>query len=122
MATIWYEPSRVGEGEEERKTHRGRDVRLLTYGASSERKALGTLLYSTLFPGFNDDIEAVSYKNSSRLITNDDSAPPPLNRLHTESAIFITESIHRRLTLGSCGRVPLKRSCGRTARASTAER
>jgi hypothetical protein len=37
--------------EEERKTHRGRDVRLLTYGASSERKALGTLLYSTLFPG-----------------------------------------------------------------------
>lgn len=50
--------------EEERKTHRGRDVRLLTYGASSERKALGTLLYSTLFPGFNDDIEAVSYKNS----------------------------------------------------------
>ena len=62
MATIWYEPSRVGEEEEERKTHRGRDVRLLTYGASSERKALGTLLYSTLFPGFNDDIEAVSYK------------------------------------------------------------
>ena len=77
--------------EEERKTHRGRDVRLLTYGASSERKALGTLLYSTLFPGFNDDIEAVSYKNSSQLITNDDSAPPPappLNHLHTDSAIF----------------------------------
>ena len=62
--------------EEERKTHRGRDVRLLTYGASSERKALGTLLYSTLFPGFNDDIEAVSYKNSSPF-TNDDSIQRP---------------------------------------------